>query len=230
MPFRALIALLFCFALLVLPVAGQAQGPPGAVDDPDSELVAPGEEDEDADADPLADEEDQARGDEEGEESGDDPFDLGLPPLVFTKTVKGKEAMLRVDGRAAIPLGAPRRVRDLIRAANQIIGKPYVWGGGHRSLKARGYDCSGAVSYALIRSGHRVLSRTLTSGGFIRWAAPGHGRWVTVHTNPTHMYMEVAGLRLDTNDFGDPTRAQGVRWRPVTGARYGFVARHPRGW
>src|SRR4051794_7602027 len=53
-----------------------------------------------------------------------------LAPLVTTATVSGRRAMLRTDGRAAIPTGAPARVRAIIAAANQIIGKPYKWGGG----------------------------------------------------------------------------------------------------
>src|SRR6478752_6962698 len=83
-------------------------------------------------------------------------------PLVTTGTVAGKVAMLRTDGKAAIPRGAPKAVRAIIAAANQIIGKPYKWGGGHARLLDRGYDCSGTVSYALIRAG--LLASPLVSG------------------------------------------------------------------
>ena len=67
-----------------------------------------------------------------------------------TPTVSGKTAMIRRNGLAAIPKGAPAAVRAIITAANQIIGKPYKWGGGHAKLVDSGYDCSGAVSYSLI--------------------------------------------------------------------------------
>ena len=67
-----------------------------------------------------------------------------MPPLVTTGTVAGRQALLRTNGRAAIPRGAPLRVRWIIAAANRIIGKRYKWGGGHAKLADTGYDCSGA--------------------------------------------------------------------------------------
>jgi hypothetical protein len=135
--------------------------------------------------------------------------------------------MLRADGRAAIPRGAPRRVRAVIAAANQIVGKPYKWGGGHGRLVDSGYDCSGAVSYALIRAG--LLRGVLVSGGLAHVHRAGAGRWVSIYANDGHVYLEVAGLRLDTSPVGDPTGRHGVRWRPVIGRRPGFRARHPGG-
>ncbi|MGH2920250.1 MAG: hypothetical protein ACRDLS_16890 [Solirubrobacteraceae bacterium] len=148
-----------------------------------------------------------------------------LPPTVTTTTVAGKVAMLRADGKAAIPRGAPKRVRALIRHANRIIGKPYKWGGGHLKLNDRGYDCSGAVSFALIKA--RMLEATMVSGSFKRWAAAGEGRWISVYARRSHVYLEVAGLRLDTSPVGDITQSKGVRWRPVIGRRSGFTPRHP---
>ena len=149
------------------------------------------------------------------------------PPLVTTATVPGRVAMLRTDGRAAIPRGAPKAVRLVIAAANQIVGKPYKWGGGHARLVDRGYDCSGTVSYALIRAG--LLRSPLVSGALARWSAPGAGRWMTVYANGGHVYLEVAGLRLDTSGVGDRRSRSGPRWRPLIGARPRFAARHVRG-
>ena len=37
----------------------------------------------------------------------------------------------------------------MIAAANKIRTRPYIWGGGHGRWWDRGYDCSGAVSFAL---------------------------------------------------------------------------------
>jgi cell wall-associated NlpC family hydrolase len=148
-------------------------------------------------------------------------------PVVTGRQVPGRTARMRADGRAAIPRGAPKRVRRIIAAANQIIGKPYKWGGGHARLLDSGYDCSGAVGYALIRAG--LMRTTMASGSMAHWAAPGTGRWVSVYANRGHVYLEVAGLRLDTSPVGDPQRRSGVRWRPVIGRRAGFHARHPVG-
>jgi cell wall-associated NlpC family hydrolase len=153
------------------------------------------------------------------------PDEPALPIVPATKgTVSGKVAMLRTDGKAAIPRGAPARVRAMIAAANQIVGKPYKWGGGHAKLIDSGYDCSGAVSYSLI--GARVLGGSMVSGSLARWGAHGGGRWMTVYANAGHVYMEVAGLRFDTSPVGDPTGRSGVRWRPLIGQRRGFHARH----
>lgn len=148
-------------------------------------------------------------------------------PVVTGRQVPGRTARMRPDGRAAVPRGAPKRVRRLIAAFNEIVGRPYVWGGGHGRLVDRGYDCSGAVSYGLIRTS--MLGAPLVSGSLARWGAAGAGRWVTVYANAGHVYLEVAGLRLDTSPVGDATRRSGVRWRPVIGRRAGFAARHPAG-
>jgi hypothetical protein len=148
-------------------------------------------------------------------------------PAVTTSYVAGAVARIRTDGRAAIPRGAPKAVRSLIGQYNRIVGKRYKWGGGHAKLVDTGYDCSGAVGYGLIKGG--LLSTTMVSGSLARWGAVGAGSWVTVYANKTHVYTEVAGLRLDTSPFGDRSALHGVRWRPLVGQRRGFKVRHPVG-
>jgi hypothetical protein len=148
-------------------------------------------------------------------------------PAVTTSYVAGRVARLRTDGRAAIPRGAPKRVRRLISQYNRIVGKPYRWGGGHAVVDDHGYDCSGAVGYGLIKTG--MLQTTMVSGAFAGWAVAGPGRWVTIYANRDHVYAEIAGLRLDTSSFGDPAGLRGVRWRPPVGRRSAFSVRHPLG-
>jgi cell wall-associated NlpC family hydrolase len=145
-------------------------------------------------------------------------------PVSKTPTVPGKTAMIRRNGLAAIPKGAPAQVRAIISAANTIIGKPYKWGGGHGRLFDSGYDCSGSVSYALIRSG--LLGYPMVSGSLAHFGLKGLGKYVTIYANKSHVYMEVAGLRLDTSSVGDPGGKGGVRWRPPIGKRFGFAVRH----
>ena len=149
-------------------------------------------------------------------------------PIPKAKIIPGKRAYVRRDGKAAIPRGAPKRVRAAIAAANKIIGKPYVWGGGHARLIDRGYDCSGAVGFSLI---HAALQRApMVSGQYASgWGRRGNGRWITVYANRGHVYMEIAGLRLHTSPVGDPTGRRGTRWRPAIGRRGGFSAKHPAG-
>ncbi len=156
----------------------------------------------------------------------DIPVEEVLAPVTSTY-VAGTVARMRMDGRAAIPRGAPKRVRSLMAQYNRIVGMRYKWGGGHAKLVDNGYDCSGAVGYGLIKGG--LLSTTMVSGSFARWAAAGAGRWVTVYAQKTHVYAEIAGLRLDTSPAGDRSGLSGVRWRPLIGQRRGFKIRHPVG-
>ena len=58
-------------------------------------------------------------------------------------------ATLGADGLAIAPAGAPPEVVAVIAAANEIVGKPYRYGGGHGDWEDSGYDCSGSESYAL---------------------------------------------------------------------------------
>jgi cell wall-associated NlpC family hydrolase len=141
--------------------------------------------------------------------------------------VPGAVATILPDGRAAPPAGAPIEVQQAILAANQIIGKPYRYGGGHRSFIDRGYDCSGTVSFAL--NGGGLLESPLDSRGFFRWGEAGPGTWITVYTKSSHAYVVIAGLRLDTSAAGDPSGAKGPRWRPALRSSRGFRARHPEG-
>jgi hypothetical protein len=132
------------------------------------------------------------------------------------------------DGKASIPPGAPYAVTRAIQAANRIHRRTYIWGGGHRSFKAKGYDCSGAVSYVLHAAG--LLSSPLVSGQLAFWGVPGPGSWITVYANKTHTYMVVAGLRYDTSPRGETVnQGRGPRWRYTMRTGFGFAVRHYAG-
>ncbi len=132
-----------------------------------------------------------------------------------------------VDGLAAAPMSAPAAVQEIIWAGNQLIGLPYIYGGGHASFNSAGYDCSGTVSYAL--HGGDLLSSPEDSTEFESYGSHGVGRWVTIFANEGHAYMTVAGLRLDTSPANDPSDLPGPRWRPLRPGNEGFVVRHPTG-
>jgi cell wall-associated NlpC family hydrolase len=127
------------------------------------------------------------------------------------------------NGIALPPLDAPWQVRAIIEAGNAIARTPYKWGGGHGRWQDTGYDCSGSVSFALASA--RLLSGPLASGPLMSWGEPGRGRWITVWTNPGHVFLEVAGVRFDTSG----TRVTGSRWQATMRSTAGFVARHPAG-
>jgi cell wall-associated NlpC family hydrolase len=132
-----------------------------------------------------------------------------------------------VDGRAIPPANAPAAVKQVIYAANKIHTKPYVWGGGHGRWWDRGYDCSGAVSFAL--HGGSLISTPMPSGSLEHWGNAGKGRWITVYANAGHAYAVIAGLRWDT---AGNTHGTGPRWHLSLSAAAGgtFVARHPAGY
>jgi cell wall-associated NlpC family hydrolase len=132
-----------------------------------------------------------------------------------------------VNGLAAAPIDAPVDVQEIIWAGNQIVGLPYIYGGGHASFVSPGYDCSGTVSYAL--HGASLLSTPMDSTEFEGWGGKGVGTWVTIFANGGHAYMTVAGVRLDTSPANDPSNLPGPRWRPLRPENAGFVVRHPLG-
>jgi cell wall-associated NlpC family hydrolase len=130
------------------------------------------------------------------------------------------------EGEATAPPGAPAAVRAVIEAADEIDHRPYLWGGGHASWLSRGYDCSGAVGYALHGAG--LLEATMVSGQLAAWGEAGAGRWITVYANAEHVFMVVAGLRFDTRS--DPLGVSGPRWHQATRVdTRKFAARHPAG-
>ena len=139
-----------------------------------------------------------------------------------------------VQGVAVPPADAPPAVKKIIAAANSIATKPYRWGGGHKGFAMdTGYDCSGAISFALNAS--NLIAAPLNSSGFMSWGKPGVGKWVTVYTNPGHAFLVVAGLRFDTGYRGW-SRAAAKGQAPGSGPRWGlmrspkgFKARSPRG-
>jgi hypothetical protein len=130
---------------------------------------------------------------------------------------------INTGGMVQPPPGAPAAVAQVIAAGNAIATLPYVWGGGHGSFHASGYDCSGSVSYALAAAG--LLSSPLDSTGFEGWGEAGPGKWITVYANAGHAFMVVAGWRFDTVALAEG----GTRWSRTMTSTAGFVARHPAG-
>jgi peptidoglycan hydrolase-like protein with peptidoglycan-binding domain len=164
------------------------------------------------------------------------PVSLALRQAVAKAIAGGPvgKATINADGTATAPAGAPAIVQQVIAAANQIIGKPYVYGGGHAGFNDVGYDCSGSVSYAL--HGGNLLNAPEDSTGLESYGAAGAGKWITIYANSGHTWVAVAGIAFDTADFGGPNipAGTGPRWRTdPTGnlgdGTGGYVVRHPAG-
>jgi hypothetical protein len=152
---------------------------------------------------------------------------------VFVPPPPPPEQATLVDGRVIAPASAPARVKRVIEAANRLVEKPYRYGGGHKRFSRAldsGYDCSGAVSYALF--GGRFLRSPLPSGALMTWGESGPGSWITVYAHGGHAYIVVAGLRFDTpmRDPDAPGPGTGPRWSRTLRRSAAFVARHPEGY
>jgi len=134
--------------------------------------------------------------------------------------------LLHFDGRHARATGYhPPVIHHIVNYANQLVDKPYKWGGGHQQLFDEGFDCSGSISHILYRSG--LLVRPLNSRGFAGYGKPGPGRYVSIFVKPgNHVFMSVCGLRFDTS--GNQT-GEGPRWRSTARSSSGFINRHPAG-
>ena len=169
--------------------------------------------------------------------------------------VAGDRARILPDGQAEAPADAPPAVQSMIAAGNRIDHFPYSYGGAHGAVAqtmnhltpdpaavpgneengAPGYDCSSATDYVLHGGGFgqtllgdQAPASTVLEGS----GAPGPGRWVTIYANPSHAYIEVAGIYLDTaaGEGNPPTPpATGPRWSVVGSGPAGFIVRHPPG-
>lgn len=159
-----------------------------------------------------------------------------LQQLVTAATAGGPPATATInpDGTATAPAGAPLVVQQVIAAANQIIDTPYQYGGGHGSFTSAGYDCSGAVSYALHGGG--LLSTPEDSTELESYGLAGPGKWITTYADSGHAFVVIAGLAFDTAHFGPFTPSgTGPRWlQPADAlANLGdggdYIVRHPAG-
>ena len=144
------------------------------------------------------------------------------------------KATLNGDGTVTPPAGAPQIVQQVIAAANQIINTPYIYGGGHASFTDSGYDCSGAVSFAL--HGGNLISAPEDSTQLETYGTAGPGKWITVYADAGHAFIVIAGLAFDTAHYGPTTPAgSGPRWLTASNATANlsdggnYIVRHPAG-
>lgn len=120
--------------------------------------------------------------------------------------------------------GIPR-VDGVLAASAQIVGRPYIYGGGHSGFSLeKGYDCSGAVSYGL--HGGNFLSSPQATDGLKAFGRSGSGRYITVGVRGSsgrnaHTMMKVGPYYLESNSAG-------VHW--ASGWDGDFpIKRHPAG-
>jgi hypothetical protein len=158
--------------------------------------------------------------------------------------IAGARALLMPgNGRVAlVPVDVPPPVQAMVVAGNELQSLPYGPDGHPDPRGAPDEDCSSTVNYVLYRSGVRSIEEIVRNNplaqDYVGWGAPGRGRWVTIYATAApsnHVFIVVAGLRLDTSHAGTdvgPNRFQdGPRWR-IFGEIPGWArwsVRHPPG-
>jgi hypothetical protein len=165
----------------------------------------------------------------------------GVGPVEMTQGTRAE--LSSGNGHVAlVPAGVPPVVQAMVIAGNELQELPYGASGHPDPRGADSEDCSSTVNYALYRSGVRPISEILRDNplaqDYLSWGDPGPGIWVTIYstTAPTdHVFVVIAGLRLDTShngtDTGPNRNEDGPRWRILdhipTWARWSV--RHPPG-
>lgn len=91
------------------------------------------------------------------------------------------------------------RVQAMVTMANSLIGKPYVWGGGHGGFgPTSGYDCSGFVSAVLHAGGYLSQPADTTALPSQPGIQSGPGQYVTIYDRAQpgetgHVINEIGG-------------------------------------
>jgi hypothetical protein len=151
---------------------------------------------------------------------------LGAETTTQVRFVAGRRAALSsLDAhQALVPAAAPPSVQAMIVAGNELQSLPYGPGGHPDPRGALEEDCSSTVNYVLYRAGIRpideILAKNPLAQDYVDWGEPGPGRWVTIYAtrqSTDHVFITVAGLRLDTSHDGTDTGPNqlegGPRWR-----------------
>jgi Transglycosylase SLT domain len=162
----------------------------------------------------------------EGDEQAGPDLRLQAETTTPVRFVAGQRAALwPADGHLAmVPAGVPDVVQAMIVAGNELSRLPYGTGGHPDPRGALQEDCSSTVNYVLYRAGVRPIEEILGDNplaqDYVRWGLPGPGRWVTIYATASpsdHVFMTIAGLRLDTShsgtDVGPSGTEDGPRWR-----------------
>jgi cell wall-associated NlpC family hydrolase len=99
-------------------------------------------------------------------------------PAISPALVEGESG---VSGGIATSPADPR-IEAMTEEANALVGKPYVWGGGHDGWGPQsGYDCSGFVSAVLHAGGYLSTPQDTTTLPSSADMEAGPGQYVTVY-------------------------------------------------
>jgi cell wall-associated NlpC family hydrolase len=104
---------------------------------------------------------------------------LSSTGLVGSTALPGSTSGVATGG---VSTGAPSQVQAMTDEANSLVGKPYVWGGGHSGWGPQaGYDCSGFVSAVLHAGGYLSSPADTVTLPSQPGIEPGPGQYVTIY-------------------------------------------------
>jgi len=113
------------------------------------------------------------------------------------------------SGLAATSPADPR-IQAMVNEADSLLGKPYVYGGGHSGWgPSAGYDCSGFVSAVLHAGGYLSEPADTTSLPDQPGIDPGPGRCVTIYDRALagdsgHVIIEIDGQFYESGGSAGP--------------------------
>jgi cell wall-associated NlpC family hydrolase len=127
------------------------------------------------------------------------------------------DALATAQSQSA-PTGAPnQRVQAMIGMADSLLGKPYVWGGGHSGFVSNetslsGFDCSGFVSAVLHAGGYLSTPQTTDTLPGQPGIVSGPGQYVTIYDRTGsggHVIIDIGGQFYESGG-GSGSRSGGV--------------------
>jgi cell wall-associated NlpC family hydrolase len=99
----------------------------------------------------------------------------------YVDEVLWKAQVIKGPGEMPISGSARAKVGSMVAMADLLVGKPYIWGGGHGGWGiAAGYDCSGFVSAVLHAAGYLSQPQTTETLPSQPGIEKGPGRYVTI--------------------------------------------------
>jgi hypothetical protein len=145
-----------------------------------------------------------------------------------------------IKGGPGLPVtgSARTKVAAMVAMADLLVGKPYVWGGGHGGWDiAAGYDCSGFVSAVLHAGGYLTAPQTTETLPSQPGIQPGPGHYVTIFDRAGagregHVIVDLNGKFYESGGSAASGGGAGVKRLPNPPADYlaSFnVLLHPAG-
>jgi hypothetical protein len=110
-----------------------------------------------------------------------------------------------------------RKVASMTAMAELLVGRPYVWGGGHANWQiVPGYDCSGFVSAVLHAAGYLSAPQTTATLPSQAGINAGPGRYVTIfdRTAPGtqgHVIIDINGTFYESGGSAAGGGGAGVK-------------------